>query len=85
MSYIRYIRKDPSQVILFHGVLWGGEDQLVDTIVQGTEDDIPLDAIYAALLDDQGVYSEVIVAPVDLAFTHHFAGWDPNTFPRPTL
>jgi hypothetical protein len=85
MSTIRYIRKDPSQIAAFHGVLWGGEEQYIDTLIEGDEEDIPADAIYAALLDDQGIYSEIVVAPIDLTFAHHFAGWDPHTFPRPTL
>lgn len=85
MSYIRIVRLLPSTICAISGVDWGGQEGYIDEIKQGTEADVPEDALYAALLDDQGNYSDLVCAPIDLEFTHHFAGWDLTTFPRPTL
>jgi hypothetical protein len=59
-------------------------DGLVDYVIPGTQADIPADAIYAAYLDGAGLYHVIVQAPAGFAFTHHFAGWDPASWPYPT-
>ena len=83
MSFIRIVRKLPPDISAIQGIAWGNE--YIDEIKPGTEDDIPDDVIYAALLDDQGNYSNVICPPMDLQFNQHFAGWDLDTFVRPAI
>ena len=87
MSTIRVIRKLPRAISILPGlnVAWGTEDQYIDEVFEGDESNIPPDAIYAAMCDDNGVFTDIICAPLDLKFVHHFAGWDLNTFPRQTL
>ena len=86
MSYIRYIRQlTPTLEILPGSVSWGNEDRYIDVVEQGTEDDVPADAMYAAMVTDNNIYSELICPPLDMTFIHHFAGWNPESFPVPTL
>lgn len=49
-------------------------DGNIDYIEQG-EVVVPVDAVYAATLDDSGKYTEVKAAPAEFVMRHAFAGW----------